>query len=176
MDFENFFAFFYNEASKIYAICFDLDITDEQIRLLSFIHLKTIQNDINYFENPSLEEVQSLKIMLGDTELAKQILHDNNVDSEQIEKTIENCAKSFSKLDIDLKNKYGMENRISGELKYRLRLYTDSSFRKKILDLYKNKVLPLIISYTDDKVQKSFVKYQEKMQKKEDEFKQFLQL
>jgi hypothetical protein len=167
---------FYNDIKKIYAICFDLNISDDKTRLLTYIHIKICENEINYFDNPKKEEIQAL-IMLLNPQKIMQILKDENLEQEQLE-IINNSAHILANLlvqtDIKFANEYGLENRISSEFKYRLLLYTDPNFKKQMIDLYTNEIKTKLHVYDDSKINDAFSKYQKKYLQNELEFRKLL--
>jgi hypothetical protein len=168
---------YYDDITKIYAICIDLDIPDEKIRLLSFMHVKISENDIDYLDNPRLEEIQALQIMLGDSKKIIEILQEENFAEKQIEtinKSMQTLANFVIKADTQLAKEYGLENRLSSELKYRLFLYENAKFREHMLKLYKKEIEPRICLYDKQKINIAFEKYQEKLLKKEQEFQELL--
>jgi len=176
MEIEEYIKYF-NDTTKIYAICSDLNIPDEKIRLLTFIHIKICENGLEYLEHPRIEEVQALQIMLGDSDKIIQTLKEENLNEEQkqsINESIQVLANHLVKADNELSQQCGLENRLSSELKYRLLLFENSKFRKEMLDLYQTQIEPKILLYDNQKIKEAFENYQIKTIKKEQELKQLL--
>jgi len=48
----------------------------------------------------------------------------------------------------------GIENRLHSELRGRLLIYTDKKYRKKMLSIYTNLIIPQMIKYTQDRIRK----------------------
>ena len=62
-----------------------------------------------------------------------------------------------------------MENRLSGELKTRLRLYRDGEFRKKMIAIYNERIIPLFSIYDKKMIDDAFARYREEQQRIEKE-------
>lgn len=136
------------EAMQIHAVCADAGIEDEKTRILTYIHfkLKENNNDSSYFETAADHDCISIEIMLGDRNTLKGLMNNCGKRAEKNSGLImDHCAgtaRNIKKLDAVFRNEFGMENRLSSELRNRLRLYRDKSFRDEMLHLYEETVVP----------------------------------
>ena len=156
---------YFDETLKIHAICADLDISEDDTRTISYVHLKIKENnDKDYFLHPLDEDSQALEIMLDMFHPVFQITNDEEKEAARI---INNVVDLIGKIDNCLKNECGMENRLSGELKNRLKLYKDNNFKNYILNIYKNKILTKFEQYNNENINKAFQCYKTKKAKEE---------
>lgn len=171
MSYNESYPSYFDDAMKIHAICADSGLSENDARLLTYMHAKASENisGIEYFYHPEVEDADALEIMLGKSK--KKIvlppiidLNKNEQDALEIILTI---ANRISKLDTMLAKECGMENRLAGELSIRLRLYKDASFRDKMVSIYKNKILPMLNFYDQEKINLAFFKLQKEQRQKE---------
>lgn len=160
---------------RVYAICSDENISEEDTRVLAYMHAKGYESGrgIGYFENPSKIEEDALEIMVGDVVIADTI----NADGEECRvgnSILGDFPNYIRSIDSKLHETCGMENRISGELRRRLRLYKDPGFRARMVAAYAEKIAPKIFAYTKDDVDRSFAHYREKKQTEEQEWASLL--
>jgi len=161
---ENYFSRqYFGDAMRVYAICSDENISDEDTRVLAYMHAKAFESGMGmeYFRNPSRIEEDALEIMVGDVVIADTVKSDGQeykVDNS----IIEDFPNYIRSLDSKLHESCGMENRISGELRRRLRLYKDPGYRAQMMSAYSEKIAPKIYAYTKDDIDRSFARYREK--------------
>ena len=158
---------YYFSAMQIHAICVDEGIDDAIIRLLTYIHVKISENgnNIDYFEVAPPRECESIEIMLGLSGFKIQ----SNDSSEESDKWMvtartffKNLPGQIQNLDRKINTVYGTENRLYNELNDRLRLYRDETFRREIVDIYKNIILPRLDLYESVTIERAFRQAREK--------------
>ncbi|MDO8517065.1 MAG: hypothetical protein Q7S33_02975 [Nanoarchaeota archaeon] len=172
METNKFFDLYLDEAIKIHAICFDLNLSTDDAKLYSFIHIRGLESKqgTNYFRKERSEDITPLEILLGKD---KEIIQEKLNSLEELKESFENifvCNK-INKLDEDAEENFGRESYLKSELSQRLRIYTDILFRNKKLKFYENAILPKIKDYTQDKVNQSFQKQNEKERIEEENLK-----
>jgi len=160
---ESFGSYFHN-ALKIHAVCADLEYSDEDARVYTYIYTKAAESGrgVDYFNDPAPEDSEALEIMLGlkrTLELPPAITLDDE-ESEALD-FILSIAGHIEHLDGILVSECGMENRFSGELRARLRLYRDKKFRDIMIGNYLNIIEPKINMYDDERITEAFRKHQE---------------
>ena len=159
---ENFSAYF-DSALKIHAVCADLEFSEEDARLYTYIHAKSTESGrgIEYFSDPAPEDSEALEIMLG-LKRSLEIPPLMTLDQKENEAVdlILSIADRISHLDGLLARECGLENRFSGELKARLRLYKDKNFRDAMVTNYVNRVQPRIGGYNKELINRAFRRHQ----------------
>lgn len=169
---EDFHSYF-DDALRIHAICVDNGLSENEARLLTYMHTKGCESGkgIDYFFDPSMDEAEALEIMLGERKKPLPLPAVASLDEEGHEAihTILTIADRISNLDRYLAEECGLENRLSGELRHRLRLYRDRTFRARMIDLYKSNVVPKMDDYTRERVHQAFRKYRIEKQRREKE-------
>ena len=148
---------------RVYAICGDENISDEDTRVLAYMHAKGFESGrgIEYFADPPKVEEDALEIMVGDVVIA-DIVNADGVQFRVDNSILEDFPNYVRSIDTKLHESCGMENRISGELRRRLRLYKDPGFRASMMAAYSEKIAPKLYSYTKEDVNRSFARYREK--------------
>ncbi len=178
MENQDSFNAYFEDALKIHAICADNLLNENDARLLTYMHAKASESGkgIEYFYNPAREDAEALEIMLGQRKKNLRLPAVMSLDEKGQEaiELILTIADKISNLDTLLSRECGLENRLSGELRIRLRLYQDEEFRDKMIDLYKTKILPMLPVYTKDKVDKAFTILRARQQRSEDELKEMM--
>lgn len=167
----NQYSSYFEDALRIHAICADFGFSENEARLLTYMHAKASEslNGIEYFYSPGQEDADALEIMLGKSKkkiILPPIVDLNSKEQEALE-IILTIADRISRLDNLLAKECGLENRLSGELSTRLRLYRDAIFRDKMISIYKNNILPMLTNYDKNKISMAFYKLQEERRKKE---------
>ncbi|MDR0307776.1 MAG: hypothetical protein LBI42_13195 [Chitinispirillales bacterium] len=179
MDEQESFGSYFNSALRIHAVCADLEYSDEEARVYTYIHTKAVESGrgVEYFYNPAPEDSEALEIMLGmkrTLELPPAITLDEQ-ESEALD-LILSIADHIEHLDGILVSECGMENRFSGELRARLRLYKDVKFRDAMISNYVNIVEPKINQYDEEAITEAFRKHQEHDEMFEKELRELLGL
>lgn len=177
MDEHETFGSYFESALKIHAVCADLEYSDEEARVYTYIHTKAVESGrgVDYFYDPAPEDSEALEIMLGlkrTIEIPPAITLDEQ-ESEALD-LILSIAGHIEHLDGILVSECGMENRFSGELRARLRLYKDKKFRDTMINNYLNVVKPKINMYDDERICEAFRKHQESDESFERELRQLL--
>lgn len=156
---------YFDDALKIHAICVDLNLSEHEARLLTYMHAKGIESGlgVDYFRNPPEQDAEALEIMLGHSKgslrLPSVITLDE--DGHKALDLILNISNKINKLDIVLAKELGMENRLSGELRNRLKLYKNQDFCKKMVSLYRDKIEPRIAEYNKEMIDDAFARFRE---------------
>lgn len=162
---------YFEDALRIHAICADSNFSENEARLLTYMHAKASESakGIGYFDSPMQEDMDALEIMLGKSKkkiCLPPIIELNKKEQDALEMIL-TIADRISRLDMLLAKECGMENRLTGELGSRLRLYKDVIFRNKMVSIYKNNIVPLLTNYDKTKVSNAFFKLKEDQRKKE---------
>lgn len=169
-DNEGYSAYF-EDALRIHAICADSSLDEDEARLLTYMHTKACETGkgIDYFLSPAEEDAEALEIMLGKSSSYMKFPSSMNLDERGQEalELIMTIADKISNLDHLLAKECGLENRLTGELRARLRLYKDAPFRNKMVELYKSEVIPKLSLYDKEKIDKAFSRFREEQQRKE---------
>lgn len=163
------YSHYFEDALRIHAICVDTGRTENDARLLTYMHAKASESErgIDYFLSPSEEDADALEIMLGKSSKKVDIPPVANLDKKEQDAIdlILTIADRISRLDAILAKECGLENRLSGELTMRLRLYRDTPFRNKMIEIYKNEIVPRFTSYDQDRIDTAFSKFRETQRK-----------
>jgi len=171
------FGSYFENALKIHAVCADLEYSDEDARVYTYIYTKATESGkgVDYFNDPAPEDSEALEIMLGlkrTLELPPAVALDDE-ESEALD-FILSIAGHIEHLDGILVSECGMENRFSGELRARLRLYQDARFRGVMISNYLNIIEPKINMYDDERITEAFRKHQEHDENFERELRELL--
>lgn len=173
MNNKNGHSIYLEDALKIHAICADLNLSDDNARLLTYIHTKGFESGlgVKYFENPPKQDMEALELMLGRNKGTLRLPAVTGFDksSQKALDLIFDLSKKIKKLDNLLESEFGMENRLTGELNARLRLYKDKRFKEKSISIYKQRIAPLLMNYDSDKIDKAFTRYREEQQRIDNE-------
>lgn len=177
MEEQETFGSYFNNALKIHAVCADLEYSDEDARVYTYIYTKARESGrgVDYFNDPAPEDSEALEIMLGlkrNLELPPAMTL-NEEESEALD-FILSIADHIERLDGVLVSECGMENRFSGELRARLRLYKDKKFRDIMISNYLNNVEPKIGMYDDERITEAFRKHHEYEENFERELRELL--
>ncbi|NLE02838.1 MAG: hypothetical protein GX640_23470 [Fibrobacter sp.] len=169
---------YFDDALKIHAICADNSLSENEARLLTYMHAKAIESGkgVEYFYSPAQEDTDALLIMLGQNKTKIQLPSVASLDQQGQDalELILTIASRISYIDNLLAKECGLENRLSGELRSRLRLYQDSSFRDSMIEIYKKVIQPKLESYTRQKIDDAFCRFRTEQQKKEKELMNFV--
>jgi len=150
------------KAMQIHAVCLDAGIDQDKTRLLTYMHFKISMNGNNsdYFDSGNEQDTLSIQILLGNQTVFESAAGDEKKTHGPIDAFIighaQETAETIKNLDAAFRNDHGMENRISSELRYRLRLYHDETFRKEMLHLYTNIVQPRLELYEMATIRRAF--------------------
>lgn len=164
---------YFNDALKIHAICVDMNLSENDARILTYMHAKASESGkgISYFLNPANEDSEALEIMLGQHKGTAQLPPAISLDaqSQQALDLILTIAERISCIDNMLAKECGLENRLSGELRNRLRLYKDHQFCNNMIQLYNKEIFPRLPQYDQGKIDQAFSRFRamEKQREKE---------
>ena len=172
------FSSYFDDALRIHAICADISLSENEARLLTYMHAKAHESGkgVEYFLNPAEEDAEALEIMLGISKSNFRVpsvmsLDDKGHDALELILTI---ADKITDLDTMLAKECGLENRLSGELRSRLRLYRDHQFRNSMIDLYKTRIEPRLQLYDKEKIDRAFSRFRAEQERKEKELMQMV--
>lgn len=167
------YSHYFNDALKIHAICVDINLSEHEARILTYMHAKASESGkgISYFLNPAQEDTEALEIMLGQRKGSFQLPPAVNLDDKGQEalELITTIAERITHIDALLAKECGLENRLSGELRNRLRLYKDREFCQSMINLYNKEISPRLCLYTQQRIDEAFSKFRAEEQKKERE-------
>jgi hypothetical protein len=168
---------YFDDALRIYAMCGDDDLSDDDARLLTYIHVKACESGkgVEYFDDPSEFDEEALQVMLGDTIIADTMVTAEGEVVSLGDGHASALNREISALDTAFERGLGNERRISGELQLRLRLYRDKSYREKMVALYSKKIAPKIFSYDRNAVERAFKNYREKAVRNEQEIERMIE-
>ena len=157
------------EAMQIHAVCLDAKIDDEKIRLLTYMHFKIKANgdNLDYFEQASEQDITSIEIMLGNKAPLESMLKGKRSSKRRVVEAIildhsNSTIENIKRLDGTFRKDLGIENRLSGELRNRLRLYRDRAFRKEMVQLYEEIIAPRIDLYEMVTINRAFKQARER--------------
>lgn len=159
---EDTFIIYFEESLKIHAICADLGYSEELARIFAYMHSKAHESGmgIEYFDHPAPEDSEALEIMLGEKKFLEipsiMSLEDEEQDAVEL---ILSIAGKISHLDGVLARECGLENRLSGELRARLKLYKCKEYRDTMISIYKNEIITRIDDYNRQRIDEAFRRY-----------------
>ena len=167
---------YFDDAVSIYAICGDENLSDDEARLLTYMHVKAQGNPdgLDFLDDPDNTDRDALRIMLGDCTLAETMVAKDGTVVSLGSDFFPEIGSRLSSMDATYRGELGMENRISGELRNRLRLYDDEEFREKMASLYREKIAPRIFFVGKAAVERSFKSYRERNAHREQELRNML--
>ena len=129
------------EALRIHELCDQYGLGIDKARLLVYIH--SHGGDPGHFEKGGESCRQTLRLLLGDSDLAKRGEGEQSGFSRLYAEMIDDVRESLSALDaLSASQKEGP--RVSSELRDRLRLYEDRAFRTRGLSLYHEFIRPAL--------------------------------
>lgn len=157
LDQQVFFQTYFKKALKIRAICDDYNFPAEY----SPVFVNILIRGAEHFRHPSLTMEQLKQVFYSFTPEAQQELRDSRLkeDTElksMLSKVI--VGGELQRADDYLAKTEGVGNFFSKQLENMGRLYFDSDYREKMIDLYEKKVVPLMDEYDDLKVQAAFAR------------------
>ena len=138
MDTNDFFRINFDTALKIHEETEKLGYSVDYARLFTYIHIKLKDNNgkYEYFEQKNQLEIDVLLFLMNDKKL------NFGPKIEKYFQSLQTLPQTLSNLDHTLRQDLGMEIRIKSEFLNRYRLHTDSIYRKKVLEIYKTKIVP----------------------------------
>jgi len=170
------FETYFEDAMKIHAICADYGLSENDARLLTYMHAKAAESGkgIDYFLTPAAEDAEALEIMLGQSRGSLRLPAVMSLDDEGQEalELILSISEKIAHLDAVLASECGLENRLSSELRYRLRLYRERDFRDEMIDRYRRIVGCNMNVYDGTRVKESFDRYRKEKERQEKELMQ----
>ncbi|MDG5815996.1 hypothetical protein QA601_12965 [Chitinispirillales bacterium ANBcel5] len=166
------FTLYFEDAMKIHAICADHNYSEEMARVLTYMHSKGCETGrgIEYFYDPAPEDREALEIMLGEKRSIQlpsvAALDEDEHDAVEL---ILSIAGKIAHLDGVLARECGLENRLSGELRLRLKLYKCPHYRDHMVDLYRQNIRPNLQSYDRERIDTAFKRYHSEKDRMEKE-------
>ena len=172
MNEHNTFSIYFEEAMKIHAICADRNYSEEQARIFTYMHAKAVESGqgIDYFNSPAPEDCEALEIMLGQKRalLIPSVITLDDKEQDAVE-LILSIAEKIANLDKFLARECGLENRLSGELRSRLKLYKCKEYREEMTNIYSNEIEPELKKYDRRRIDKAFKRHQREKDRLEQE-------
>lgn len=127
-----------NTAFLIYEQCRKLNLPIDAARVFVYIHFR-IMNSLNmYIDHSEIEKIIDFLIDNGMFDIfSEKSMHYN---------LIEDISRRAEKLNRDLLiEDYDMKARVLSDLRNRVRIHRDSKYRKKMIALYRDKILPSLV-------------------------------
>jgi len=174
---EKVFERYLDDAMRIYAVCTDESLSDDDARLFIYIHFKALESGlgIKYFDNPAESDIDALELMLGEKKLDCSSVPEKHADVVLIADEFVSDAKgSVTRLDFKLSNETGMETRLTAELRQRLKLYRDPEFRNEMVSLYAEIIASKMASYDGAAIDTAFTRHRERVEREAGEFERLL--
>lgn len=161
---EKVFERYLDDAMRIYAVCTDESLSDDDARLFIYIHFKALESGlgIEYFDNTAESDIDALELMLGEKKLGPVINNNKNFEILVADEFVSDMRGRVNRLDFKLSNEAGMETRLTAELRQRLKLYRDPEFRNEMVSLYAEKIAPKIPEYDSTAVDNAFIRHRER--------------
>ncbi len=177
MQIENIFDKYFDDAMRIHAICAERLVPDEDAKLLTYMHVKGCESGrgIEYFTSPAEVDAEAIGILLGNTDQSTTHQFLENSAHEPGAQSILALPGRISALDAQFTTDHGIENPLGSELRNRLRLYTDHSYRDNKIALYREHIESRIESFSRERVRKAFRAYRQRKKQEDEELMQALQ-
>lgn len=141
-------------------------MSEKEARILTYIHNKFLEKGNDYFLTPQKMDEQAIIIMLGKYDNSTFLTADDELNDPMdpnFLQIFDQVTKKIQQIDIQLREKMGLENRLHSELNDRLRVHTDNLFREKMLTIYYNIIVPKMIEYTKDRITNAINNYWAKL-------------
>jgi hypothetical protein len=170
VDHSNLVDAYFDDAARINAVCAEEDLPDSYARLFTYIHVRAYESGkgLGYFDTPQPEAADAIRIMLGEKQLSLPLppgeKHYDGPAGFMI-----SMDKHIAAIDSRASTEHGIETPLSSELRLRLRLYEDATFRDHVLQLYRERIAPFEKDYSWDRVRSAFRDYRMKKARREQE-------
>jgi len=132
---------------KVYDLCDQFSVPENEARLYSYIHVKSIERGAEFEDVPHEEsiEVDALKALLGTEEWhnARSRVSGNECTRGVIDAFV-GVSDDLKATDHTLCQDHGIEFRLQSELHSRLRFHTDPAYRAAKLRFYRSKIRPSV--------------------------------
>lgn len=126
-----------NTAFLIYEQCRKLNLPIDAARVFVYIHFRIINSLNMYIDHSEIEKIIDFLIDNGMFDIfSEKSMHYN---------LIEDIPRRAEKLNRDLREDYDMKVRVLSDLRNRVRIHRDSKYRKKMIALYRDKILPSLV-------------------------------
>lgn len=154
MEFSEIFSRYFEDAQKIHALCFDYSMSRNAAKLLTYLHVKACESGegAEYFRRSHPGDVAAILCLLGEEH--EQAPPTSELEQQQAD-FIRNTARELAAIERRLQEEQGIERAFTPELRLRLRLHTDTSFREQQLEIYQLLIKPGLSTYSNDDVQAS---------------------
>ncbi len=136
IDTDDFISKNFKTAWSIHTHCEKLNLSADMTRLLTYIHFRYKNMD----ESTDLIHSEISDVIDFMQNKNTRIFPEESICYAEIIKV----PKKMKSLDLYLKENHGFETRISSELNYRARFHRDSTFRNKMMSIYREKILPCL--------------------------------
>lgn len=139
---------------KIHAICYDLGYNIETARIMFYIYHQYHQN-----YKQEKESENALELMLGIKTIDDEIKKiPNQAEALKAYNFIKKTVQDIKRIDFEIKESTGIQNRLYGELNQRLKYYKDQIFKTKMRTIYSQEIQPKINNYSIEEIHNSFQK------------------
>jgi hypothetical protein len=160
MNTNTFLAEHVGDAFAIAAICSDCGYSYDDVKLFTYIHVKSQLNTagLHSFTDTMETEINAIKIMLGMASFSKADTA-NTIDvaiGESASDFSNSMSNAIKKMDYTLEKDHGKESYIRSDLMHRLRFHTDKDFRQKKIACYVTDILPKIKTYSQSQINQAF--------------------
>jgi hypothetical protein len=154
MEFTEIFSRYFDDAQKIHALCFDYSMSRSAAKLLTYLHVKGCESGegVEYFRRTHPGDVAAILCLLGEQEVVSSCA--SALEQEQAD-FIRSTAHELAAIERRLQEEEGIEQAFTPELRLRLRLHTDTSFREQQIEIYQLLIKPGLSTYSNDDVQAS---------------------
>jgi len=160
---------YFDDAARIYAVCADEDLPDSYARLFTYIRVRASESGkgLGYFDTPQPEAADAIRIMLGEKRLSLPLPASQKRFGPA--GFMISMGEKIADIDNRASTEHGIETPLSSELRLRLRLYEDATFRDHVLQLYRERIAPFEKDYSWDRVRSAFREYRMKKARREQE-------
>ncbi len=130
----------FDTAHKIHEQCDKLNLSTDKARLFTYIHFRLFANgEVKTPEDIDHSEIAEVIDFMQDKQQIETTLPESICYAEVIR-----MPKKLKSLDNRIRHNYGMELRIHSELNNRSRFHRDEEFRERIIEVYRNKIVPYL--------------------------------
>jgi hypothetical protein len=157
LDQDLLFQTYFKDGLKIRAICDDLNYPAEYSPVFVNIHIRGAE----HFRKPALTEEQLKQVFYYLSPEAQQQLRDSRLEKEtDLKKELSHVfiGGELERADQYLAEHTGVSRFFRNQLENTEKLYFDTAYREKMIELYEKTVKPLLTQYDDLKVEATFAK------------------
>ena len=134
-----FFSKYLSVGMELHALCDRLGLSRDDAKLLTYIHVKAIEQGRDW---AGAEENHDRALEAIDFLLDKQRGVNNASPKDKAVQSLQGIPKALYRTEREARQKFGLEFCVSAELLRRKRFHTDAGYRREMLDLYRDRILP----------------------------------